>query len=89
MFNLASFADPLHKAARPPMADIMTPLAPHKKCLAAIEHFPLRYQMPSDPPLKGLKVVELGGMAPVPFVGYPSVLSVTNHLKAHASRLWS
>jgi hypothetical protein len=26
--------------------------------------------MPSDPPLKGLKVVELGGLAPVPFVGY-------------------
>ena len=27
-------------------------------------------KMPSPPPLKGLKAVELGGLAPVPFVGY-------------------
>jgi hypothetical protein len=29
-------------------------------------------KMPSAPPLKGLKTIELGGLAPVPFVGYPA-----------------
>lgn len=50
------------------------PTRPTQKARCRNRHFPLLYQMPSDPPLKGLKVVELGGMAPVPFVGYPSVL---------------
>ena len=34
--------------------------------------------MTSTPPLKGLKVVELGGLAPVPFVGYSIPLTFLN-----------
>lgn len=50
------------------------PTRPTQKVPCHNRHFPLLYQMPSNPPLKGLKVVELGGMAPVPFVGCPSFL---------------
>jgi hypothetical protein len=68
-----------------------TPLAPHEKSLYPQPILPVPHQMPSDPPLKGLKVVELGGLAPVPFVGYLSIPHPARLtlLKAPLSRFWS
>ena len=43
--------------------------------------------MPSDPPLKGLKVVELTGLVPVPLVGYTSWFSSTHHVDSSLQTL--